>query len=197
MDFVASQRIRSQLAPTPSRDGPSHQLPVPVFVSVKRRKRIRQFACCKFEGFYEAESHPRIQYLWTKKAATICCQFPETTALKYVWIEIAATAPQGTNVTLSWDDAVIAEATVRGRTTLRGQLPETQRVNEVNLTIANSTFVPQLHDMGDDPRELGVAVSGIVFGKRSTKYRNGLAFERPIIERITNWIPRFRSRAAA
>ena len=197
MDFVPSQRLRSRLSPSPSRYGPSHSLPVPVFISVKRRKGIRHYAACSFNGFFEAEAQADRKYLWSQEEATICCQFPEVTTLQYVWVEIASTAPSGSQVKIYCDEHLVSEKKVRGRSTVRGKLPQLQLLNEVKLTIVSSTCVPKSLGLGEDTRELGVAVSGLVFGKRRTKYRNGLAFQRPLRDRFTKWNPLRKSRTAA
>ena len=197
MDFVPSERLRSRLAPLPSSHKPNHNLPVPVFISVKRRKRIRQFACCEFDGFHALETSPQACYLWTTGRATIECQFPESAALQYVWLEIASTAPHGSLVTLQWDEQVVATTTVRGRATIRGRLAAMQVVNGAKLNIVSDTFVPQQLNFGDDARELGVAVRGLVFGKRRTKYRARLAFQRSMADRFVRWLSPGKSAKAA
>lgn len=198
MDFLPSQRIRSQMAQSPSSDWLQSRLPIPIFIAERLTTPYRRFARCAFDGFYEPEIHPKMTYVWTDGMGTIRCQFPETFRLQYLWVEIGATAPKGSLVSLHWDNQpIVKNHHVVGRSTVRGRLPSPIVTHAATLTITSSVFVPDQEGLGNDPRKLGVAVRGLVFGKRRTKYRAGLAFHRPLKQTLAKALPRWIQRGAA
>jgi hypothetical protein len=170
-----------------------------VFVALRRRTGAKLFARCAFDGFYEPEGIGRHRYIWTRNSAQIECHFTDVIKLRYVWLEIANTAPSGTEIMVSWDgQPVISRRLVCGRTTLCGKIPSSVVRKQLTLQIETSTFVPDHVGLGNgDQRALGVALRGIVFGKRWTKYRAGSHFEIPLQQRLQRLARQLRGRRAA
>ena len=199
MDFIPSQRILSRLECRPNQAHVARTLPIPVFVAIKRRTQLRQFARCAFSGVYEAELAETNRYIWTQANASIDCYFATSAKLRYVWFEVAATAPGGSRISVQLDNvSLLRDHFVRGRTTVRLALPEARVLSKCTLAVQSSTFIPsEAIDASQDGRELGVALRGIVFGKRMTKYQSGLMFRKPIKMRIAKLIGQWRRKRAA
>ena len=100
MDFTPSHRLQSRLKPCSSQAVLAMSQPIPVFVAVKRRSGLRQYARCILRGFYDPEIGGRRPYIWTRDQAALECHFPSATKLNYIWLEVGATSPQGATVDL-------------------------------------------------------------------------------------------------
>ncbi len=196
MDFVPSHRLRSRLAPGPSQTHVAQTLPVPVFVALRRC--AEQFARCAFTGFHEPETLGDRRYIWTRGEAQVDCFFVEPAKLQYIWVEIAATAPHGARVRLSVDGRVLREhVLITGRCTLMARLPEARVFHQLKLELNSDTFVPNQLEVGlGDTRELGVAVRGIVFGKRLLRYLPGSYFRKPLRKKLKSLVGLAGRRAA-
>ncbi len=199
MDFVPSQRLRSRAATTAGAAGRSEAQLIPVFVSLRKRERRRRTVSCRFEGFHDLETSRGHRMLWSGGVAKISCTFLEKTAIRYVWVEVADTAPSGSIVQLFADEVqLVTHRCVKGRATIRARLPRRVTVTRINLRIHAQVFTPSEEwQESDDPRQLGVAVRGIAFGKSRTKYGPGMDFRRPVGQRLASiWSSLRRPRAA-
>lgn len=201
MDFIPSQRLRSQMAPSPSHDSLAHTLPVPVFVAVKRLKQIRRYARCAFQGFFQPENDRKGRYIWTEGDASIECHFPTTIRLQYAWIEVASTAPDGSKVSVQLNnEQLVNDQHVKGRSTIVAKLPRPELFHRLTLKISSDTFEAGSAGENSDQRSLGIAIRGVVFGKRATKYRAGSFYKPTISQRFAKvlpWRKRKKERSAA
>lgn len=200
MDFQPRYRIQAQMSVIPTAASVERALPVPVFISEKRLQRKRQFAQCAFEGFYKEESDTKGKFIWSQSKASVFCQFSASAKLQYAWIEIASTAPDGTQVSIDLNgQRLVIDQRIKGCSTVVAKLPEAKVFHQITLDIHSSTFEPQALG-SDDSRELGIALRAIVFGKRATKYRPGSILKAPLHQKIIHALPwnrRKHRRAAA
>jgi hypothetical protein len=171
-------------------------LPIPVFVSLRNAPNQRQFTKCAFVDFQDPEVIGERRYIWTKSRSTVECYFPAPTKLRYAWLEICATGPAGSTVTIMVDHRTVLENhRVVGTDCIRLRLPNNRIYHDLKLRIDSSTFVPRhAYPGSEDGRELGVALRAIVFARSRTKYRAGSIFRTGLYERLQtiagNWFTR-------
>jgi hypothetical protein len=196
MDFLPSHRLQSRLVPQPDVHAAASALPIPIFVAVKRRRGLRQYPRCVFRGFHDPENARQRPQIWSREQAAIDCCFPASTKLRYVWLEIGSTSPRGATLDVYVNDQLVAhQRRVRGRATLCAKLHQASVVTNLSLRIVTTTFVPaEIIAGSDDPRELGIALRAVVFGKRRTKYRSGNyrfdPLSQRVVRRVLGWLGR-------
>jgi hypothetical protein len=199
MDFMPSHRLQSRLVHHPHQPVTASSQAIPVFVAVKRRRGLRHYVRCVFQGVHDPEGTRQQPYLWTHGEAVLECHFPSPTKLNYVWLEVARTSPHGAVVDVSVNHQLLVhQQGVLGGSTIRFHLPEPRLVTSVAIGIRSTTFVPATtYSNSTDRRELGIALQAVVFGKRSTKYRSGTVCRTPFRQRVARVIDRLWSRKAA
>lgn len=191
MDFLPSHRLRSLMTARSHHAGEKCEV-IPVFLVLKRLRRERVPMECHFSGFHGPEQIGDRRFLWTTARGVLDCRFPAPHRVQYAWLELDATAPEGSTISVRWnEELVVRQQPVRGRVAISFKLPESAVVEQAKIVIESTTFVPQIKGMGDDARELGVAIRGLILAKRRSKYRARSAFPTSLRTRVYKLLPKW------
>ena len=113
-------------------------------------------------GFYNPEVGFDGAFRWAGKQADIQVRVPESGHAAYIEFGLTAVVP--TQLVLRLDKVILFEGEVKpGWWQKKILLPEQLAEKEAVLTIKSSTFIPKQRGMGEDNRELGVALRYVRF----------------------------------